>query len=245
MSIEPKRTHYFHCNQIGIPHEMTYKDGKLLWFGNYTCWGHLKKDECVYQHEHRPFRLQNQYYDEETGLHYNFFRYYKLDAGWFVNQDPIRLDGGDNLYLFAFNSQIWGDVLGLPKAPWGKGSFDSWFDSANVADIRKVMADPNTKNAIPNALRMVEDSMNGSSFQWLIKKKNLGSQQVNLRGLQLLPPMYSLKIFLTLIIPVSFWKNLTPQGKHFPRDNLVEQVLSLILCWRINWKEQKLNVVPS
>ena len=70
-----------------------------------------------------------------------------------VNQNPIGLDGGDNLYLFAFNSQIWVDALGLSKAPWGKGSFDSWFDSANVADIRKVMADPNTKNAIPNALR--------------------------------------------------------------------------------------------
>ena len=71
------------------------------------------------------------------------------------------MDGGDNLYLFAFNSNIWVDALGLPKAPWGKGSFDSWFDSANVADIRKVMADPNTKNAIPNALR------NGRGFhEW-------------------------------------------------------------------------------
>lgn len=72
-----------------------------------------------------------------------------------VNQNLIGLDGGDNLYLFAFNSQIWADALGLPKAPWGKDSFDSWFDSANVADIRKVMANPNTKNAIPNALRNV------------------------------------------------------------------------------------------
>ena len=95
----------------------------------------------------------DQYADRETGLHYNFFRYYEPDAGRFVNQNPIGLDGGDNLYLFAFNSQIWVDALGLPKAPWGKGSFDSWFDSANVSDIRKVMADPNTKNAIPNALR--------------------------------------------------------------------------------------------
>ena len=95
----------------------------------------------------------DQYADRETGLHYNFFRYYESDAGWFVNQDPIGLDGGDNLYLFVFNSQIWVDALGLSKAPWRKGSFDSWFDSANVADIRKVMADPNTKNAIPNALR--------------------------------------------------------------------------------------------
>ena len=105
MSIEPKRTHYFHCNQIGIPHEMTYKDGKLLWFSNYTCWGHLKKDECVYQHAHRPFRLQNQYYDEETGLYYNFFRYYKSDAGRFVNQDSIGLLGGENLYEFTPNAQ--------------------------------------------------------------------------------------------------------------------------------------------
>ena len=103
----------------------------------------------------------DQYADRETGLHYNFFRYYEPDAGRFVNQNLIGVDGGDNLYLFAFNSYIWVDALGLPKAPWGKGSFDSWFDSTNVSDIRKVMADPNTKNAIPNALR------NGGGFhEW-------------------------------------------------------------------------------
>ena len=162
---------------------MTDKDGKLLWFGNYTCWGHLKKDECVYQHAHRPFRLQNQYCDLETGLHYNFFRYYEPDAGLFVNQNLIGLDGRDYLYLFAFNSQIWVYSLELPKAPWGKDSFDSCFDSANVADIRKVMVDPNTKNAIPNALR------NGGGFhEWFPvsmadKAKKLGFTVSELKGL--------------------------------------------------------------
>ena len=34
-----QQTHYFHCDHIGIPREMTDKDGKLLWFGNYTGWG--------------------------------------------------------------------------------------------------------------------------------------------------------------------------------------------------------------
>ena len=33
-----QETHYFHCDQIGIPREMTDKDGNLLWFGNYTGW---------------------------------------------------------------------------------------------------------------------------------------------------------------------------------------------------------------
>ena len=49
------------------------------------------------------FRLQNQYADRETGLHYNFFRYYEPDAGQFVNQAPIGLLGGENLYQFAPN----------------------------------------------------------------------------------------------------------------------------------------------
>ena len=162
---------------------MTDIHGNLLWYGEYTAWGRLKKDERVYKNAHQPFRLQNQYFDEETGLHYNLMRYYEPEAGRFVNQDPIGLLGGENLYLFAFNSQIWVDALGLSKAPWGKGSFDSWFDSASVADIRKVMADPNTKNAIPNALR------NGGGFhEWFPvsmadKAKALGFTASELKGL--------------------------------------------------------------
>ena len=71
--------------------------------------GCLKKDGRVYKDVHQPFRLQNQYYDEETGLHYNFFRYHEPDTGRFINQDPIGLLGGDNLYQFAPNVQIWID----------------------------------------------------------------------------------------------------------------------------------------
>ena len=77
---------------------MTDKDGNLLWFGNYTVKGRLKEETKVTDSAHQPFRLQNQYADREKGLHYNFFRYYESVAGRFVNQDPIGLFGGDNLY---------------------------------------------------------------------------------------------------------------------------------------------------
>ena len=110
-----QQTRYFHCDQIGIPREMTDKDGNLLWFGNYTGWGRLKEETKVTDSAYQPFRLQNQYADRETGLHYNFFRYYEPDAGRFVNQDPIGLMGGENLYWFAPNVQIWVDFLGLAK----------------------------------------------------------------------------------------------------------------------------------
>jgi len=94
---------------------MTDKDGNLLWFGNYTGWGRLKEETKVTDSAYQPFRLQNQYADCETGLHYNFFRYYEPDAGRFVNQDPIGLLGGENFYQFAPNVQGWVDPLGLAK----------------------------------------------------------------------------------------------------------------------------------
>lgn len=106
---------YFYCDQAGIPREMTDKDGNLVWFGNYTGWGRLKKDERVYRNAHQPFRLQNQYLDEETGLHCNLMRYYEPEAGRFVNQDPIGLWGGSNFYQFALNIKSWIDPLGLAK----------------------------------------------------------------------------------------------------------------------------------
>ena len=108
-----QQTHYFHCDQIGIPREMTDKDGNLLWFGNYTGWGKLKSEMNVTGTAHQPFRLQNQYADRETGLHYNFFRYYEPECGRFINQDPIRYLGGANFYTYAFNITSWVDYLGL------------------------------------------------------------------------------------------------------------------------------------
>ena len=60
-----------------------------------------------------PFRFQGQYYDEESGLHYNRFRYYDPEIGRFVSQDPIGLQGGMNLFEYAPNPTLWVDPLGL------------------------------------------------------------------------------------------------------------------------------------
>ena len=53
-----QQTHYFHCDKIGIPREMTDKDGNLLWYGEYTAWGHLKEESKVTDSVYQPFRLQ-------------------------------------------------------------------------------------------------------------------------------------------------------------------------------------------
>ena len=101
-----RQAHYFHCDKIGIPREMTDSEGKLGW-------GKLKNATKVTDSAYQPFRLQKQYADVETALHYNLMRYYEPEARRFVNQDPIGLLGGDNLYAFAPNIQRWINPLGL------------------------------------------------------------------------------------------------------------------------------------
>ena len=70
-------------------------------------------------------RFQGQYHDEETGLHYNRFRYYDPDVGRFASQDPIGLAGGVNTYQYTPNPVGWVDPLGLCKCdPNKKTSYE-------------------------------------------------------------------------------------------------------------------------
>ncbi len=61
----------------------------------------------------QPIRFQGQFFDSETGLHYNRFRYYDNDLGMFVSRDPIGLSGGFNVFAYALNPTGWVDPLGL------------------------------------------------------------------------------------------------------------------------------------
>ncbi|WP_462167280.1 RHS repeat-associated core domain-containing protein [Pseudoalteromonas sp. GB43] len=61
----------------------------------------------------QPIRFQGQYFDEESGQHYNRYRYYSPKQQRFINQDPIGLVGGINHYQYAPNPVNWVDPYGL------------------------------------------------------------------------------------------------------------------------------------
>jgi RHS repeat-associated protein len=114
--LRPRILH-FHTDQIGVPQEVTGKDGELLWSGQYDAWGKVRRDGATPRIE-QPLRLAGQYADAGTGLHYNTYRYYDPDVGRFITQDPIGALGGENLYAFAPNTSRWADPRGLNLADW-------------------------------------------------------------------------------------------------------------------------------
>ncbi|MFO3713032.1 RHS repeat-associated core domain-containing protein, partial [Pseudomonas amygdali pv. tabaci] len=105
------KVYYFHTDQIGTPLEMTDAEGQIVWQAKYRAWGAVEK--LVVNEVEQNLRFQGQYFDVETGLHYNTFRYYDPEIGRFITQDPIGLDGGYNLYQYNLNPIRWIDVTGL------------------------------------------------------------------------------------------------------------------------------------
>ncbi len=112
--MESPEIFWFHCAANGTPELLTDAEGQKTWEGVNSPWGKLLRESnqripVVEQN----LRMQGQYLDRETGLHYNLFRYYDPDSGRFTQHDPIGLAGGINLYQYAPNALGWVDPLGL------------------------------------------------------------------------------------------------------------------------------------
>ncbi|MFM9924403.1 RHS repeat-associated core domain-containing protein [Variovorax sp. H27-G14] len=111
--------HYYQCDHLGTPMELTDETGQLAWEANYKAWGEarlLLSETAERAGLKNPIRFQGQYLDEETGLHYNRHRYYDPVVGRFVSKDPIGLLGGINLQQYAPNPTRWIDPFGLSAA---------------------------------------------------------------------------------------------------------------------------------
>ncbi|AVR97446.1 DUF6861 domain-containing protein [Pseudoduganella armeniaca] len=115
---------HLQTDHLGTPRELTDSDGQVIWAAQYRAWGAKLAvvderltvtwtEDAASLTSVQPIRFQGQYLDNETGLHYNRFRYYDPDVGRFVSSDPIGLVGGINSYQYAANATTWIDPSGL------------------------------------------------------------------------------------------------------------------------------------
>jgi len=129
--------YYFYQNDhLGTPQKMTAVNGAVVWSAKYSSFGEATVNDA--STVTNPLRFPGQYYDAETGLHYNYHRYYDPKTGRYLKTDPIGLDGGINLFTYALNNPL------IFTDPEGKlipeliGWFQCLYYSKKVADYSEM-----------------------------------------------------------------------------------------------------------
>ncbi|USQ83976.1 DUF6531 domain-containing protein [Streptomyces phaeoluteigriseus] len=117
---------------VGTPTELIDESGDVAWRSRSTLWGTTAwaRDSSAYT----PLRFPGQYYDPETGLHYNCFRHYDAETGRYTSPDPLGLAPAPNPVGYVDNPHSWTDPLGLAPCPRG-----AWADKADFTS-QKVMS---------------------------------------------------------------------------------------------------------
>ncbi|RON58581.1 RHS repeat-associated core domain-containing protein [Pseudomonas frederiksbergensis] len=105
---------YYQLDHLGTPQELTDFGGEIVWAAKYSAYGKVTRlTHGAGEQLEQPLRFQGQYFDVESGLHYNRHRYYDPGVGRYLTPDPIKLAGGLNQYQYTPNPTGWVDPLGL------------------------------------------------------------------------------------------------------------------------------------
>jgi len=131
--------HHLHTDHLGTPMEASNNAGEITWRVTYRAWGNVVTEEIA--EIQQRLRFQGQYFDVETELYYNRFRYYSPTIGTFLNQDPIGYMGGLNLYQYAPNPINWIDPRGLNKV-----SCELVMEDGTVTDLGEERATSGAKS---------------------------------------------------------------------------------------------------
>ncbi|WP_018693037.1 RHS repeat-associated core domain-containing protein [Algicola sagamiensis] len=101
----------YQLDQLGTPQLLLDLEGTIVWQNQSDVYG-LAAANASNTIE-QPLRFAGQYADEETGLHYNRYRYYSPKQQRFISPDPLGILGGIHPYQYAPNPVNWVDPLGL------------------------------------------------------------------------------------------------------------------------------------
>jgi RHS repeat-associated protein len=100
------QVYFIHADHLGTPRVITKStDNSKVWeWGNAEPFGDNAPNEdpnatgTAFKFN---LRFPGQYFDQETGTHYNYYRDYEPATGRYVQSDPIGLRGGLNTYVYV------------------------------------------------------------------------------------------------------------------------------------------------
>jgi len=147
---------YLHTDHLNTPRTGTDSNGTIVWRWEGGAFGGDSADvDGDGQKTVVNFRFPGQYYDGESGLHYNYFRYYDPATGRYITSDPIGLAGGLNTYGYVGGNPVNRiDPLGLAVGDWW--DFPANLNRASEIAREELAIRPNSHNDIGDAQRHSE-----------------------------------------------------------------------------------------
>jgi RHS repeat-associated protein len=109
--------YFYHNDHLGTPQKMTNISGAIIWSATYDAFGRAAVDAASTITNN--LRFPGQYFDQETGFHYNWNRYYDPNTGRYITEDPVGFEGHDvNFYVYVGNNPTdITDPSGLDERP--------------------------------------------------------------------------------------------------------------------------------
>ena len=92
---------WYQNDHLGTPQKIIEANGGVVWSGEYDAFGNV---QINVENIVNNLRFPGQYFDAETGLYYNWNRYYDPIVGRYLRVDPIG--DGLNLYDYVLNKPI-------------------------------------------------------------------------------------------------------------------------------------------
>jgi RHS repeat-associated protein len=104
---------YLHTDHLDTVQVITDQNQRIVWKGQQKPFG---ETEAIIELVDNPLRFPGQYFDRETGLHYNYFRDYDPKVGRYIESDPLGLKDGLNVYAYvSSNPLIFSDPNGSQR----------------------------------------------------------------------------------------------------------------------------------
>jgi RHS repeat-associated protein len=95
--------YWYQNDQLGTPQKLTDSSGNVVWEASYQTFGEAQVETALIDNN---LRFPGQYFDSETGLHYNYLRDYDPATGRYLQFDPIGLGGGLNGYAYVESNPV-------------------------------------------------------------------------------------------------------------------------------------------